>query len=211
MTTTVRDVLAETLENRQLLSHPFYKRWEAGTLRDGELKAYAEQYRFFEQMLPEFLARLASELPASSARQRVLENLSDEVGPPSHLALFANFASSLGAEDVAISPAMSALVKTYDDVLERGGECGLAGLLAYESQGAAIATSKADGLLEHYNATYDDVTFWRVHGEIEEDHASWTLEALSTLDPTEESIRTGVGLVADAWWDFLDERETLAA
>src|ERR1700722_11629215 len=43
-TEQIRDALADALAGRQLLAHPFYRRWEAGTLVDGELAAYAEQY-----------------------------------------------------------------------------------------------------------------------------------------------------------------------
>jgi pyrroloquinoline-quinone synthase len=211
MTTSVQDVLLETLQSRQLLSHPFYKRWEAGELHEGELKLYAEQYLYFERMLPEFLSKLAKILPNGRAKDLVQENLADEVGPPSHIELFQRFAMALGADDAAISPAMSALIGTYDDVLSRGVEWGLAGLLAYESQGAPIAVSKAEGLRRHYGVSEEDVTFWQLHGELEDNHANWTLDALAELDPERETVREGVGLVADAWWSFLDEREALVS
>ncbi len=48
---------------KRLLDHPFYRRWEAGTLARGELAAYAEQYRHIEAALPEVLRRVASNLP----------------------------------------------------------------------------------------------------------------------------------------------------
>ena len=35
-----------------LLTHPFYQRWEAGTLQPGELDTYAQQYRSFEAAPP---------------------------------------------------------------------------------------------------------------------------------------------------------------
>jgi len=211
MATSVEDVLLEALQGRQLLNHPFYKRWEAGELHDGELKLYAEQYRHFERTLPEFLAKLVKILPEGSAKKLVEENLADEVGPPSHIELFQRFALAVGADDAAISPAMSALLGAYDEVLSRGGEWGLAGLLAYESQGAAIAVSKAEGLRQHYDVSDENVTFWRLHGELEDDHANWTLDALAELAPDLENVREGVGLVADAWWTFLDEREALVS
>ena len=42
----------DLLRHRRLLAHPFYRRWEAGTLRPGELASYAGQYRHFEATLP---------------------------------------------------------------------------------------------------------------------------------------------------------------
>jgi pyrroloquinoline quinone (PQQ) biosynthesis protein C len=87
----------------------------------------------------------------------------------------------------------------------------LAGLWAYESQGAGIADSKAEGLVAHYDASDDAVAFWLAHGTIEEDHAKWTLEALETLGPDAIVAGRATRRVGDAWWEFLDERELVAS
>ena len=39
-TDRIHEVLAEAIVGRHLLTHPFYRRWEAGTLGEGELAAY---------------------------------------------------------------------------------------------------------------------------------------------------------------------------
>src|ERR1039458_10329529 len=97
-TERIRDALAEALAGRHLLTHPFYRRWEAGTLAEGELAAYAEQYRHIERTLPETLAAIASGLPDGQARSLVEENLADELGVPApHVALFESFALATGA------------------------------------------------------------------------------------------------------------------
>jgi hypothetical protein len=54
------------------------------------------------------------------------------------------------------------------------------------------------------------VTFWTIHGTIEEDHAKWTMAALDSLDPEEIEVEAAARLVGDAWWAFLDERELMA-
>ena len=41
MTTSLADVLARSLDGRELLTHPFYQRWEAGRLTEGELRENA--------------------------------------------------------------------------------------------------------------------------------------------------------------------------
>ena len=51
--TDVDAILVEVLRDRRLLAHPFYRRWEAGTLERAELAAYAAQYRHFEAALPD--------------------------------------------------------------------------------------------------------------------------------------------------------------
>jgi pyrroloquinoline quinone (PQQ) biosynthesis protein C len=40
--------LKAALADRQLRDHPFYRRWEAGTLQPGELGDYVAQYRYLE-------------------------------------------------------------------------------------------------------------------------------------------------------------------
>jgi pyrroloquinoline-quinone synthase len=208
--TQTQEILDTALVNHRLLDHPFYRRWEAGELNEDELTSYAEQYRFFETMLPTFLLKLSEQLPEGLARESVLDNYRDEVSPPTHLELFEAFANFYGASNAPISPAMKTLVSSYDEVLQRSPQAALAGLLAYESQGAAIADSKAAGLIKHFNASSDAVTFWTIHGTIEEDHAKWTMAALDSLDPEEIEVEAAARLVGDAWWAFLDERELMA-
>jgi pyrroloquinoline-quinone synthase len=211
MDTQFSDALADSLSDRQLLTHAFYRRWEAGELSRKELRSYAEQYRYFETMLPIFLESLAEKLPEGTSRDAVLDNLRDETAPPSHLELFEMFATFYGARAVTISPAMARLLEAYDTVLERGSAAALAGLWAYESQGAAIARSKAEGLRAHYGVENDAATFWDAHWLVEGDHAAWTLEALSSFNPDADEVTAAARLIGEAWWSFLDERELAAA
>ncbi len=89
----IHHALAGALAGRHLLTHPFYRRWEAGTLGQGELAAYAGQYRHIERALPVTLARIADALPEGPARTLVEANLADELGVPApHAALFESFA-----------------------------------------------------------------------------------------------------------------------
>jgi pyrroloquinoline-quinone synthase len=210
MRNSVEVLVHRSLEGRRLLTHPFYVRWEEGALSRDELTAYAEQYRFFEAYLPEFLTELSGRLEDGPARDAVLANLNDETADPSHLSLFDQFAQAYEAHDANISPAMNALLLAYRTALDEGAAVAVAGLLAYEEQGAEIAVSKRDGLVRHYGGRSPAIDFWTVHGAMEGDHARWTLEGLAALAPPEESVMRGVGLVGGAWWDFLSEREALA-
>lgn len=211
MTNSLDAVLESSISDCKLLSHPFYRRWEAGGLSIEELRCYAEQYRYFEEMLPPFLEQLAEALPEGLARDSVLKNLADEVATPSHLELFEQFAEFYMATLEPISPAMKRLVDAYREVLNQDPSAALAGLWAYESQGASIADSKAEGLHTHYGASHDALTFWLAHGTVEEDHAKWTLEALALLEPDEEIARQASRRIGEAWWEFLDERELICS
>ena len=199
----------QSLVGRLLLRHQFYRRWEAGELSTDELARYAEQYRYFEAYLPGYLRQLAEGLNGV-ARDAVLANLRDEVSEPSHLELFDRFGAEFGAGPNECSPAMAALLDAYRGALDEGGAVALAALAAYEVQSGDIASSKHDGLAEHYGATATALEFWSIHGAVEQDHAAWTLEGLASLSPTADEIVRGVTSVADAWWEFLNEQESLA-
>ena len=116
-TQRIHEVLAEAIVGRHLLAHPFYRRWEAGTLTEGELAAYAEQYRHIERELPVTLTAIARPLPQGRARELVEANLADELGSPEpHAELFESFAAAAGAAPEApatpSTAALLALVRT---------------------------------------------------------------------------------------------------
>lgn len=208
MSDLLRRTLSEALADRQFLQSEFYQRWEAGGLEMRELSAYAAQYRHFEGLVPELLREVAAGLDAGAARELVLQNLADEVGPPAHLDLFNDFAGALGAaDDAAPSPAMQRLLDTYRELYAAGPVQGLAALTAYETQAAAVAATKAEGLRSRYGLDETSVTFWSLHAEIDKEHGDWAVGALSELDPTGEVTGAAARRAADAWWDFLDERE----
>ncbi len=211
MKTLLHQRFDAVLRDRQLLEHPFYRRWEAGQLSRDELRDYAQQYRHFEAMLPGFLRRLSDSLAPGPARNLVEANWRDEVTAPSHLELFDRFADFYGATNTEMTAATQGLLDAYAEVLERDSVAALAGLLAYESQGAAIADSKAEGLIDHYGASEAAASFWVEHGSIEGDHATWTFDALASLEPDVTEVERAARLVGDAWWSFLDERELQAA
>ena len=205
---SIDDTVSTATKGLRLLEHPFYRRWEAGELLDGELAAYAGQYRHFEAKLPGFLAALADAMVEGPAKEAVRANLADECGDPvPHLELFDRFADALGAPAAEATPATSGLLAAYDAVLADGPAAGLAGLLAYERQASEIAGSKAAGLRAHYGVDGDAVAFWDHHATADVAHGAWTRDALVTLDPPGEVVASATRLVAEAWWAFLDERE----
>jgi len=210
MDTDISATIQQSLQGRLLLTHPFYRRWEAGGLATLELARYAEQYRYFEVYLPEFLRRLAARLDEGIAKDAIEANLKDEVAEPSHLQLFDQFATAYGAGSSECSPAMSALLAAYRRALDEGGPTAVAALAAYEVQSGDIAQSKHDGLRTHYGASPSALEFWFLHGAVEEDHAAWTLDGLASLNPTVDEVVRGVRPIADSWWEFLNERESLA-
>lgn len=203
--------LTAALRDRQLLAHPFYRRWEAGTLGPNELGAYAAQYRHFEEALPGILRTLLDRLEPGSAADLVGRNLADEESNPEpHVALFAGFADAAGSRATPPSAATESLLRTYRDLVASSAAEGLAAVVAYEIQAPSIAASKADGLRRHYGMDAQGTRFWDLHATMDDDHARWGIEALAALDVPESRLIGAARSAADAWWAFLDEREAAA-
>jgi pyrroloquinoline-quinone synthase len=211
-TDQIHEVLADALTGRHLLTHPFYRRWEAGTLAEGELATYAEQYRLIERELPLTLAAIAAQLPEGRARTLVEANLADELGEPApHAVLFESFARSAGAQaDVAPTAATTALLTALRGAASSDPAAALAMVAAYEVQAADIAASKGDGLRLHYGMDAEGTQFWDIHATPEVAHADWSAEALAALNADPSLVHAAATSAAQAWWAFLTEREELA-
>ena len=211
-TQRIREVLAEATVGRHLLTHPFYRRWEAGTLSEGELAAYAEQYRHIERELPVTLEAIASALPPGRARDLVEANLADELGTPApHTELFESFARAAGAaDDVRATPSTAAMLALVRTAASTDPALALAMVAAYEVQASDIAASKSEGLMRHYGLDEEAVSFWDVHRTQESEHADWSVEALAELGADPDIVQAAATVSADSWWLFLSEREELA-
>jgi pyrroloquinoline quinone (PQQ) biosynthesis protein C len=211
-TQRIQEVLAEAIVGRHLLTHPFYRRWEAGTLSEGELAAYAEQYRHIERELPVTLATIAGALPEGRARDLVEANLNDELGSPEpHAALFESFARASGArKEAAATPSTAALLALVRTAATTDPALALAMVAAYEIQASDIAASKSDGLQRHYGFDDAGTRFWDVHRTQEIEHAGWSIEALTELGADPDIVQAAATVSADSWWLFLSERDELA-
>jgi len=202
----------DILRSRRLLAHPFYRRWEAGTLEQGELASYASQYRHFEAALPGVLECIAAALPDGRARALVEANLDDERGRPApHLELFDAFADAVGASRTEMTAATRALVELYESLAQASPVDALSAVAAYEVQAPEIAASKAEGLRSRYGVDSDGARFWDVHAGVDEVHGAWMLEALGVMADGPDRIAGPAQEAADAWWAFLDEREAAAS
>ena len=209
-------VVAGSLQGRELLTHPFYRRWEAGELVLEELAEYAVNYRAFEAALPAVLTAVASDLRdggESEAAALVEENLADELGRPEpHLALFDRFAAALPARRwprVRARPPRHWWERT-SIWWPRDRWPHWPAWPPMRPRHRPSPRSKSDGLRRWYGLDDAGREFWDVHARMDADHGEWVTDALALLgaDPTEvaDAARRG----ADAWWALLDERQSEA-
>lgn len=193
----------------RLLDHPYYRGWQAGDLSREHLATYAQQYEHFESCIPEVLACTAARMTAGPARQMVEANLQDELSNPRpHLDLLGQFRAAVGGCE-AISPtsATEQLVGLYRSAAELGTVPALAVIAAYEIQAGEIADTKAAALIDHYDLPQAGVEFWSVHAQVEHDHAAWTAKALEGVHAPQQEVHQWARRSAEAWWNFLDDRE----
>src|SRR5688572_884313 len=183
------------VEERHLLTHPFYTKWNEGTLPKESLQEYARQYYAFESEFPRFLSAIHTQIDDRAQRQDVLDNLWDEEhGPDNHAELWLRFADALDVarEDVLgakPNAATTALIQTYRDAAAESPAAGLAALYAYESQVPAVAQSKIDGLAKHYGIEgRPAIDFFTAHIEADTGHAAAERKLVSDLASSEDEV-----------------------
>jgi pyrroloquinoline-quinone synthase len=207
------DRLDAMIDERHLLKHPFYTRWNEGTLPKEALQEYARQYYAFESAMPRFLSALHTRTADKAVRQQILDNLWDEEhGKENHAELWLRFAEGVGVsrEDVASATpneATKALVDMYFDVTSDATVAeGVAALYAYERQVPDVAQSKIDGLAKHYDvADKRSTKFFAVHGVMDIEHSGAEREMLGELaaDADPAPIEAATARALEAWWSFL--------
>lgn len=204
---------------KNLLKHPFYRDWQAGSLTREALQLYAVQYYRHVEAFPMYL-RLLAERADAGLREIVAENLAEEENPAApHPKLWRDFAGSLGVpeSDMASSPSLpgtqAALKKFREICAERPVAEAVAALHAYESQVPEIAATKIDGLKKLYGIG-DEVAlaYFAVHEEADKAHrAAWRGWLDSRAQGSEESILATTNEALDALWGILDAVHTAGA
>lgn len=207
--------LDDRIQQRSLLKHPFYQRWQAGTLPLEALRSYACQYYRFETAFPTFLSALHARCTDLQTRQAILHNLWDEEhGERNHRALWLQFCRGIGVateevEGAEVFPETRGLVSAMGALTgERSVPEGLAALYAYERQLPAVAEQKALGLRRFYGIQDEaTVEFFTLHAELDKAHASHEAEAILRLAPEPEAwgpVMDALEGSLEAWWRFLD-------
>lgn len=206
--------LDQLIDQRHLLTHPFYTKWTAGTLPKEAMQEYTRQYFAFESSFPRFLSAMHHREERADVRQQILDNLWDEEhGEANHAELWLRFAEGIGVDrdDVKSAPrneATQALVDMYSELCREAPVAeGVAALYAYERQVPEVAGSKIDGLKKHYGIEDErTLEFFVLHGELDKEHSGAEREMLRSLiadsaDP--DGIERATDRATQAWWDFL--------
>jgi len=213
--TDVIAILDREVNERHMLDHPFYQRWNAGELTRGELEEYSRQYYPYTLAFPTFVSAMHAHTDDIAIRQYLLENLiEEERGSENHPELWLRFCDALGVDrdEVKGTSANDATAGLIDSMRtharsEKLHE-GLAALYAYESQIPAVAKAKIDGLAAWYGITEPrDVAFFSVHMTADVLHSQTARELLESLCDTPEKCeeaREAAAKTVNALYRFLD-------
>jgi pyrroloquinoline-quinone synthase len=218
------DRLDAIIEERSLLKHPFYQKWQAGELTLDELRGYACQYYHHVLQFPRYVSGAHANCDNLADRQELLENLvEEEQGPQNHPELWLQFGEALGLrrEDMTDAQPLPETL-AVDDSFRRLTKdspfiSGIATLYAYESQVPEIAATKMAGLKQFYGINSPQgLRFFVVHHSLDVEHSKITRNMVSRYARSEreqEQASEAVRDATDALWTFLDGicREYVAA
>jgi pyrroloquinoline-quinone synthase len=137
------------LEKWNLLKHPFYQAWSAGTLPIDALQVYAREYGNFIATLPLGWETLNDAETADEERE--------------HADMWTDFTAALGSFTADASlPQTSELVATARTLFASRASA-LGAMYAFEAQQPATAQSKLDGLKTHYSLPQAVEPYFEVH------------------------------------------------
>jgi pyrroloquinoline-quinone synthase len=186
---TTQQQLDSILEKWDLLKHPFYQGWSAGTLPVDALKVYAAEYGAFIDILANGWNTLDDPETAQEEKE--------------HAELWEEFAAALGTKVGNPNIAQTiALVNTANELFRSRAKT-LGAMYAFEAQQPATAKSKLDGLKTHYSLPQAVEPYFEVHA------ANWheskkILAALETLSPEEQAqANAACEKMAEALWNAL--------
>ncbi|MEW5830947.1 MAG: iron-containing redox enzyme family protein [Chloroflexota bacterium] len=146
---STKEQLDTILEKWDLLKHPFYQAWSAGTLPVEALKVYAREYGQFIRLLPKGWETLRDGETAEEERE--------------HAEMWQDFSAALGAP-VDVTPVHEArqLADTARELFSRPAST-LGAMYAFEAQQPATAKSKLNGLKTHYTLPSEVEPYFKVH------------------------------------------------
>jgi pyrroloquinoline-quinone synthase len=210
--------LDSLIDEFDLLSHPFYERWNCGELTESEMQVYAKEYFHFVRAIPTFVSAIHSNCRDHSQRLSILENLVEEEtggdGLIPHEELWVWFARGVGIDRTDLYSGCSAvatrkLLLTYRNLCTASNcSVGAAAMYAYESRIPEIAQSKLAGL-QHFYGIHDDETlrFFREHMVADIEHSkTWAhlMSQMATTPELQQQLEEATTKAARALWGMLN-------
>jgi pyrroloquinoline-quinone synthase len=178
--------LDTTIAAYDLLCHPFYRAWSAGSLTRDDLREYARHYYHHVEAFPCYLAAFALRLDEGELRRAVLTNMCDEKGAAEkgtgsgcvpHSELWLDFAEGMGSRrdltwHLPVAEVRELIRYFHRVAVEGTPEEALAAFYTYESQVPRIAKEKQRGLQELYGADEKTCGYFELHASADVYHSN---------------------------------------
>lgn len=181
--------LDTVLEKWNLLKHPFYQAWSAGTLPVDALQVYAREYGNFIAALPRGWETLNDAETAAEERE--------------HAEMWTDFTAALGSFTADASLPATARLVTTSRTLFAARASALGAMYAFEAQQPATAQSKLDGLKTHYKLPQEVEPYFEVHAK--NWHESEKILRMINALPADEQAEALAACeqMAQSLWDAL--------
>lgn len=185
----IRAKLDAVVAQYDLLQHPFYQAWSAGTLPVDALKAYANDWASF-----------IGQVPKGWAAHGDQEIAAEEV---EHRELWEGFARALGVTTGhAACPEVEALVAEMSALCD-DPVTSLGALYAFEQQQPGTSKSKLQGLHNHYPLPSEGHVYFQVH-ENDIHEPALLAERIAALAPADQArALAACERVSKALWNGL--------
>jgi len=173
------DQMDARIAKHDLLCHPFYKAWSAGTLTREDLQRYGREYFHHVAAFPVYLEEFGARVEDDQLRRAVEVNREDELGMDGsrpHPQLWLDFVEGMGGDrnpsQYAPIAEITQLMESFHHVArERTPEEALAAFYAYESQVPRIAQEKERGLRDRYGADDKTCGYFSLHATADVYHS----------------------------------------
>jgi pyrroloquinoline quinone (PQQ) biosynthesis protein C len=217
--TTFLNGLARELEQHPVNCNPFFEAFRDRYLSDLQLRTFLGQYQYFCKHFVKLLEMLLYRTPIEQLEMRIelLKTLYSELGAgrveKAHIRLLNRFARAVGLSEAQLEQTTPIPeVATYLLVLRRlFGEAGyltaLGAELAVEMTAASEFRYFYPGLVKYQRFQEDELEFFKLHLQEEQDHSNWLLAAVRKTAHSaqdEQQVAAGARQTAAAWGIFWD-------
>jgi len=181
--------LSQSLEQYNLLQHPFYLAWNEGKLSRAQLALYAGEYGSFINLISKGWQQAGETAIAKEETE--------------HFVIWQRFASSIGSQAIGDSlPAVKQLVSTSEANYQTYAGA-LGALYAFEAQQPGTTSSKLVGLRKHYGSWKADETYFEIHAN-DFDEPALLLDKINQLNETDlAAALAACESTCKALWDAL--------
>jgi pyrroloquinoline-quinone synthase len=186
---TIQSALKEIVNKRNLLEHPFYKSWSAGTLPREALKVYAQEYGAFIDLLPNGWMTLNDAETAGEEKE--------------HAGMWSAFNAELGGIKGDPQIAQTIALAHTAETLFAARISALGALYAFEVQQPETAKSKLEGLKKFYNLSGAAEKYFSAHSVNGHEAEKILAQIESLSEGDQQRALEACDKMAQALWDGL--------